>query len=57
MDRGGTAIVPSHTLVLDATVRYKLLVKKLTPEDSQTGFTNRNAMYQQIEKVGNVTKY
>ena len=40
----GTAIGRSQTLVLDAKVRYKVMVKNLTPEYLQTIFTNRNAV-------------
>ena len=52
---GGPAIGPYQTLVLDATVRGKLLVKDLTPEDVQTGFTNEHAVDQQLERASNVT--
>ena len=55
MDRG-SAIVPSHTWFLDSTVRDKVLVKNLTPEYEQTGFTNKHVVYQQIKRAINVTK-
>ena len=42
----GPAIIPSQTLVLYVTVRDKVLVKNLTIEDVQTGFTNRRVVYQ-----------
>ena len=38
---GGPAIGPSQTLVLDATVRDKVLVKKLTPKNCTNGFQQR----------------
>ena len=53
---GGPTIGPSQTLVLDSTVRYKVLVKNLTPEDVQTGFINGHAVDQQIERASYVTK-
>ena len=48
-------IGPLHTLVLDATVRDKLLEKNLNAE-YQMVFTNRHAVDQQIERASNVTK-
>ena len=51
----GPSIGPSQTLVLDATVRDNVLVKKLTSEDVQTGFTNRHAVDKQLERISNVT--
>ena len=52
---GGNAIAPSQTLLLDATVSEKVLVKNLTTEYVQTGFTNGNTVDQQIERERNVT--
>ena len=52
----GTDIGPSQTLVLDDTVRDKVMVKNPTPEDVQTGFTNGHAVDQQIESANNVKK-
>ena len=49
-------IGPFQTLVLDATGREKVLIKNLTPEDVQTGFTNRHTVGQHLERVINVTK-
>ena len=45
---GGTNILPSHTLVLDVIVQYKVLVKNLTPEDVQTVFANGHVVDQQL---------
>ena len=53
---GGTAIGLSHTLVLDATVRDKVLVKNLTPEDVQASFTNGHAVDKKTERANNTTK-
>ena len=53
---GGPDISPSWKLVLDETVRDKVLVNNLTIEDVQTGFTNSHAVDQHIEKAINVTK-
>ena len=52
---GGPDISPSWKLVLDETVRDKVLVNNLTIEDVQTGFTNSHAVDQHIEKAINVT--
>ena len=51
----GPSIGPSQTLVLDATVRDNVLVKKLTSEDIQTGFTNMHGVDKQIKIISNVT--
>ena len=45
---GGPNIVPSKTLVLDATIRYKVLIKNLTLEDVHMGFKNVHAVDQQL---------
>ena len=50
----GTAMSPSHTLILNSTVRENELLNNLTTEYIQTGLTNRNAMYQHIERASNV---
>ena len=42
---GDPTIGPSQTLILDVTVCYKVLVKKLTTEDVQTGFTDGYVVY------------
>ena len=52
---GGPNIGPSQTLVLDTTVRYKVLVKTLTPDDVQMGLTNRNVVDQHLERSINFT--
>ena len=52
---GGPNIGPSKTLVLDATIRDKVLVKNLTPEDIKTGFNNGNVANHQLERASNVT--
>ena len=52
---GGTAIGSSWTLVLDVTVRDKVLVNNLTTEDVQTGFNNGHAVDNQLERSSNVT--
>ena len=44
----GPTIGPSHTLVLDATVQYKVLVSNLTLEYVQTGFANAHLVYHQL---------
>ena len=51
----GPSIVPSQTLVPDATLRDKVLVKNLYPQDVQTGFTNKTAVGRQLERAINVT--
>ena len=45
---GGPNIGPSKTLVLDATIRDKVLIDNLTPEDVQTGFKNVHVVDQQL---------
>ena len=52
---GGPAISPSHTLVLDATVRYKVMVKNFTPEDVHTFFNDRNTVEQKLVRARNIT--
>ena len=53
--KGGPTIVPPHTLVLDATVRDKVLIKNITPEYVQPGFNNGNAVNQHLERTINTT--
>ena len=48
-------IGPSQTLVLDVTVKDKLLVKNPTPEYVQPVFANGHAVDQQLESASNVT--
>ena len=45
---GGPNIGPSKTLVLDATIRDKVLINNLTLEDVQIGFKNVHAVDQQL---------
>ena len=52
---GFLSIGPSQTLFLDTTVQDKLLVKNLTPEDVQTGFSDGHVVDQQLERKGNFT--
>ena len=47
---GGPGIGSSQTLVLDATLRDKVLVKNLNPEYLQTGFNNGHTLYQKLER-------
>ena len=47
---GGPIIGPSQILLLDATVKYKVLIKNLNPEDVQTGSTNRHAVDYQLKR-------
>ena len=51
----GPAIGPSHTLFLDATVRYNVLINNITTEDVHVFFNNGHAVYQQLEREINVT--
>ena len=52
---GVSAIIPSRTLVLDVTVRDKVLVKNLTLYDVQTFFSNGHVAGHQLEISSNVT--
>ena len=41
-------------MVLDTAVREKVIVKNLTPEDVQKGFTIRHVVAQQLERAINI---
>ena len=51
----GTSIGPSQKLFLYETVSKNVLIKKLTPEDAQTGFNKENVVDQKPERAINVT--
>ena len=51
---GGVALGPAQTIVLDATVRNKKLVRNLTDAAIQTAFTAGKAVNAAVERAGQV---